>query len=324
MKKKYLFALLIVLINFSFAQTKAVVKPKKVVYKKAENGLAYKFFDRDEKLNKPIVGDKLRVILNYSNSKDSVLFNSQNPSVNNGKGYVDFELGPPTFKGCFEDALMMMSVGDSASFQINADSVFIKTFKLNQLPPYVESGSLLTFNVKMLEILSAENLDLIKNLNEEINSLSIEVSKLKEQIAIDNYIRENKITVKPNDKGVYFIQTLKGKKATKPEKGDTVVVNYVGRMLSGKVFDTNIMDIAKKDSIYSEQGSYKPIDLPFNSGNTIPGWDEGVGMMTVGSKAKFIIPSKMAYGENGLGNAIPPYTPIVFEVELVNIKPQKK
>jgi len=327
MKKVHFIIYFICLFSFvAFAQTPnktGSTKPKKVTYKKAENGVYFKFHTHDEKLTKPVVGDKLRVKLSYSSSKDSVLFDTNDPKVNQGKKYIDFELGPASFKASFEDALMMLSVGDSASFQISADSVFTKTFFMKEVPSYIEKGSMLTFNVKLLEIIKAEHLNLVKDLNEELNKLSIELAKLKEQKSIDDYVRDNNIKVKPNENGVYFINLVKGKTA-KVQKGDTITVNYVGRTLSGKTFDTNIETVAKKDSIYNEKGSYKPIDLPFGVGSTIPGWEQGIEQMTVGSKAKFIVPSSQAYGENGLGGPIGPYTAILFEVELLGIKPQKK
>ena len=308
---------------FSTAIGFAQVKPQKAVYRKAENGVLYKFFEQDKSLSKPKVGDKLRVSLNYLNNKDSVLFDSSDPKINQGKKYIEFELGPSSFKGSFEEALMMMSIGDSASFQLSADSVFIKTFFMKEIPRYIEKGSLLTFNVKLYEILSSDNFSMMRNLNDEINKLTAELAQLKEQMAINDYIKTNNIKQKPTATGLYYIPVVKGN-TTKVQKGDTIKVNYIGRLLDGKVFDTNIEAVAKKDSIYSEKGQYKPFDLPFGTGNVIPGWDQGIELMTVGSKSKFIIPSNLAYGEKGLGKAIPPFAPLLFEVELISIKPVKK
>jgi len=87
--------------------------------------------------------------------------------------------------------------------------------------------------------------------------------------------------------------------------GDTVEVNYKGMFLDGKVFD-------------SSEGSPVPVKFPIGVGAVIKGWDEALTMMNVGGKAKILIPSELAYGANGAQNVIPPYTPLVFEVEIIN------
>jgi len=317
--KTKIIALFSLLLTITASAQFVGTKAKKIIYKKAESGIFYKFFEQDKNLSKPKTGDKIRVSLSYLNSKDSLLFDSSDPKVNQGKKFIEFELGAPSFKGSFEDALMMMSIGDSASFQLSADSVFTKTFFMKELPKYIEKGSLLTFNVKLMEILTSGNFETMRTLNEDIAKLNMIIAQLKEKNSIYDYLKANNIKEKPTDAGLYYIPVLKGKTA-KPQKGDTVKVNYVGRLLNGKVFDTNIEAVAKKDSIYNEKGVYKPLDLPFNLGNVIPGWDQGIELMTVGSKAKFIIPSSLAYGDKGLGEVIPPFSALMFEVELISIK----
>ena len=94
---------------------------------------------------------------------------------------------------------------------------------------------------------------------------------------------------------------------TKAEKGKTVSVHYKGQLLDGTVFDS----------------SYKrnqPIDFPLGVGQVIPGWDEGIGLLNVGDKARLVIPSHLAYGSQGAGGVIPPDANLIFDVELVNVK----
>src|SRR3954466_10667942 len=90
-------------------------------YEMSENGLYSKFYTQDEKGVKPKEGDVVRIIMSWKNSKDSVLFDSKKGNPN-GTNYIEFPLQKSTFKGSFEDALYSMSVGDSASFIISADS----------------------------------------------------------------------------------------------------------------------------------------------------------------------------------------------------------
>lgn len=91
-----------------------------------------------------------------------------------------------------------------------------------------------------------------------------------------------------------------------PESGQTVSVHYKGMFADGKEFDN----------------SYKrgnPISFPVGMGNVIPGWDEGIQLLKVGDKARFVIPSDLGYGSRGAGGVIPPNATLVFDVELVSI-----
>lgn len=101
-----------------------------------------------------------------------------------------------------------------------------------------------------------------------------------------------------------ILQTGEGKK---PTKGANVSVHYKGQLLDGTVFDS----------------SYKrkqPIDFSVGVGQVIAGWDEGILLLSVGDKARFVIPSNLAYGENGAGGVIPPNATLIFDVELMDVK----
>lgn len=101
-----------------------------------------------------------------------------------------------------------------------------------------------------------------------------------------------------------IIQKGNGSKA---EKGKTVSVHYEGALVNGTVFDS----------------SYKrnqPIDFKLGVGQVIPGWDEGISLLKVGDKARFVIPSNLAYGSAGAGGVIPGDATLVFDVELMKVK----
>ena len=90
-------------------------------------------------------------------------------------------------------------------------------------------------------------------------------------------------------------------------KGVTVSVHYKGQLTDGTVFDS----------------SYKrkePIEFKLGMGQVIAGWDEGISLLRVGDKARFVIPSNLGYGNRGAGGAIPPNANLIFDVELVDIK----
>lgn len=101
-----------------------------------------------------------------------------------------------------------------------------------------------------------------------------------------------------------FIQKGNGKQA---EAGKTVAVHYEGSLENGKVFDSS----------YPRK---KPIEFKLGIGQVIEGWDEGIALLQVGDKARFVIPSDLAYGSRGAGGAIPPNAILIFDVELMDVK----
>jgi FKBP-type peptidyl-prolyl cis-trans isomerase FklB len=109
--------------------------------------------------------------------------------------------------------------------------------------------------------------------------------------------------VKETASGLQYVVEKEGEGA-QPGSQDEVTVHYTGKLLDGTVFDSSV-----------NRG--EPATFPLN--RVIPGWTEGVQLMKEGAKYTFFIPSDLAYGAQGVPNAIPPHSTLIFEVELIKV-----
>lgn len=125
----------------------------------------------------------------------------------------------------------------------------------------------------------------------------------------EKYLADNKAKegVTTTASGLQY-QVLVAKDGPKPSAIDTVKVHYTGTLIDGTKFDSSI-----------DRG--EPVSFPLNQ--VIPGWTEGVQLMSVGSKYKFVIPYNLGYGERGSG-PIPAFSTLIFEVELLDVKKFKE
>jgi cyclophilin family peptidyl-prolyl cis-trans isomerase len=126
--------------------------------------------------------------------------------------------------------------------------------------------------------------------------------------------------------GLHYVITQKGG-GKKPASGAKVFIHYSGFLENGMLFDSSVESVAKTygkwDANRSQQLGYKPI--PFDIGNKtgmIPGFIEGIELMSIGDKATVFIPSNLGYGEAGAQGVIPPNANIIFEMELLETMPK--
>jgi FKBP-type peptidyl-prolyl cis-trans isomerase FkpA len=138
-------------------------------------------------------------------------------------------------------------------------------------------------------------------------SAEIEAELIKDWL---EYVAGNGNDVDTTSTGLFYIVENEGTGPT-VLTGDSLTVKYVGFFMDGVIFD-NSLDFG--DGTYSY--IHKDTDP---KKRMISGWEDGVEVMRKGSKAVFLIPSEKAYGVNGYGR-IPPYTPLLFQIEIVDIK----
>lgn len=276
-------------------------------YKKTETGLQYLFY-KSNNSTKPKEGDLMYCNLIFKkikNGEDSVFFTS----IQADTGTI-YTADKPACVGCIEEGFMMMSEGDSATFIASADSFFLNTNK-QDLPGYFNKGEMIKFEVKMIRIVTQEQ---IKAQKEEL--------KYREERTLAEYLKRKKISVPPTVSGLYFWKDERGGNgcSAMAEDGDMVEIRYVTQLLNEKVYELH-----PGLSILDEEGYGMEEIIIFKIGKNlvIPGLEEAVKKMRCGTEAYLIIPSKLAYDEEtGSVNLIMPNKASSLSSSWANLEPE--
>ncbi|KAA1246475.1 peptidylprolyl isomerase [Aquimarina sp. RZ0] len=154
-----------------------------------------------------------------------------------------------------------------------------------------------------------------------------EIAKKFPAIAAEYEELKKKATKLESGLEILFLEKGNG---TQPKSGEIVNVNYKGFFTDGKIFDTNLIEVAKEFGLYDPNSQrakhpkgYAPIQMPYSpDAQMIPGFKEGIQKMKVGDKAVLFIPSHLAYGERGR-TPIPPNADLIFELEILSIQDQQ-
>jgi len=167
----------------------------------------------------------------------------------------------------------------------------------------------------LLEAMKAQNegADTLMTLEEAQGIMQAQQVKAAEEKASaakaegEKFLAENAARdgVTTTDSGLQYEVLTPAEDGAKPSIDDTVSVHYVGTLIDGTEFDSSV-------------ARGEPASFPLKG--VIPGWTEGLQLMNLGSKFKFVIPSDLAYGDRGAGQNIGPGETLVFEVELLEIQ----
>lgn len=273
----------------------------------------YQLFSAKSKNPKPAEGDQLMVHYRLRNANNVV-----DESYARGPA-MPVPMMPEAQTNFFSHPLSLMNAGDSLRMRVPSDSIReeLKKFQLDQVFPV---GSVLELDYKVESVKSkaeveAEQAKAMAEQQAEKAKIDAEKPKIIARApAVE--AQTQALIAKYNAKSVKALSTPSGLKyviheegtGVQAQKGMNVAVHYCGMLLSdGKKFDSSF-----------DRG--EPIPFPLGMGRVIQGWDEGIALLKVGSKATLIIPYNLAYGEQGAGGVIGPKADLVFYVELVSAK----
>ena len=251
-----------------------------------------------------VKGDFVKINLTVSSIDDKKIFSSidQNRPIT-------FEYGKPFDSKGFDDAIGKMKLGSKAKVIVPSARAFGEVGrKNNQGMEIIAPFSPVIYDVEVLEVKTKAEHEKAAKEEEAKAKKAADDAKNNESGLIAKYVKDNKITVKPTASGLYYIEKVKGTGA-KAVKGKKVKVHYTGRLFNGKVFDSSL-----------DRKPSTPYEFVLGTNQVIAGWDEGIALMNVGGKATLIVPSALGYGAQGGGAVIPPFSPLVFDVELIEVE----
>ena len=208
------------------------------------------------------------------------------------------------------DAQVLKNDKDKLSYSIGID--LGKNFKKQGISVNPEAlakgmqdgmtgGKQLLTDKQMKEVLTKFQKDLMEKRTADFNKKAEENKKEGQTFLKKNKKKEGVVTL---PSGLQY-KILKEGKGKKPNKEDTVTVEYTGRLISGEVFD-------------STEKSGKP--ATFKLSQVIPGWTEALQLMPEGSTWEIYVPSDLAYGPRSVGGPIGPNETLIFKIRLVDIK----
>ena len=291
-----IFFLLFVIVFFSCRKGKEL---------KTDSGFKYILYTETKGV-KAKIGDYITMTMVYRNSKDSILYDSRT----NGNP-IRFRLEKIPFMGSFEDGLTYLAENDSATFYVPADSLYNYLYKsrgaemiLQQQTGFIP-GSFLKFDIKLNKIQNDAQA-------EEEMQMQMSANERKEGIDLANYIDRKKITDSPDAEG-YYLMIHENGNGQAIDSGKVVTVEYEGRFMNDSVFDGTKM-------------AGHPYKFISGAHHVVKGWEMVMKKLHAGDKITLILPSRLAYGEEGIQNQqngtfiVPPYAPLVFDIEIISVE----
>lgn len=274
---------------------------------KTVDGLEYAIVKDAAGDKHPQTGDILEMHLRMS-IDDSLITDTRDKSKGGDGKAVQIPL-QESFKGDFWSGLKFMTAGDSAVFLVSVDTIINQIKKQQpggEVPPLLKGKKKVKYEVVMISIKTKDEMQ------KEMDAKNSEQAATDDKL-LQDYFAKNNIQATKTASGMYYVISNEGSGET-IKAGQTAEMKYIGTTLDGKVFDANMGPEAKRT---------EALPVQVGQGMVIRGWDEGLQLLKKGGKAKFFIPSTLAYGSQPMGDAIPANSVLIFDVEVVDVKDAK-
>ena len=235
---------------------------------------------------------------------DFTVCTAQGDTIMNSFGVepVEMQYGEEFIGEGVTEAIGMVPEGGMMRFVVPSSLAFDSVGYEEFILPYTP----LVMRLKMNKVMDKETYEKHKAAEEAKQAAEKERLKNKESQAIADYIKSNSITEQPTESGLYILNREEGE-GNVAQWGDEVAVHYVLRNLKG-------------EPIESSYDYGRPMVFTVGGGEMIHAIDEALMTMAPGAKVTLLTPSELAFGEFILGESLPPYSPLIIDLELVEIK----
>ncbi len=244
---------------------------------------------------KPTNGQMCSVFLTVKQLDGKELFTNfeENP--------LDIEFGKEFDTKGLMEGLALMREGETAKLIVPSE-IGVGPAGKDGVPPFTT----IIYEVKLDKIKTIEQVKKDRVQRKIQNEQEVKELKDAEENRINTFLLEHNINTTPLESGLYFINTKDGE-GPYPVDGDKVKVHYILHNTEGKLLQSS----------YDQNQTF---DFELGTNAVIKGWEEAIKLMQKGSKATIIVPSKLAYGSRDRSKDIPPYSALVFDLELIDVE----
>jgi FKBP-type peptidyl-prolyl cis-trans isomerase len=262
-------------------------------YTSSGKGFYYQYHKIGEQNQTVALTDYVTADISYHTLTDSLFFSAKR----------QFQLKDPDYSGSIDECFLKMSIGDSATFILPAKQFFSLTLG-REVPSFIDSTGFFKVSINLLNRQSEEQFE-----KEKLEFLAwIEDFAIYEKTKLSNYLSSRTNDYKMESQGFYKLIVEEGA-GDKVKRGDTLVLNYEGKFLNGKYFDSTYKRNRSFEYIYGTEWQ------------VIKGMEMAVSGMKEGEKSIFVLPSELAFGNMGNSNgAIPPFSTLIYEIKLEQIR----
>lgn len=235
---------------------------------------------------------------------DFMMADPENDTIINSFGIepMVLQVGEEFMGAGFTEALSLVPAGGTMHFVIPSALAFDST----GFDPYILPYTPLTVKLTMNQVMDKAQYEKKLELQRAEKEAAKERAKAMEPQLIEEYLKANGITETPTESGLYILRVKEGS-GKLAQNGDEVLVHYVLKTLKGEVLDSSYD--------YDD-----PMLLKVGEDEVFAAFDEALLTMSTGSKVSMIVPSSLAFGEEDFGEELPPYSPMLMELELVEIR----
>ncbi|HOI31165.1 MAG: FKBP-type peptidyl-prolyl cis-trans isomerase [Bacteroidales bacterium] len=265
-------------------------------FDKSENNVYIRYHEKGDATVSAALNDVVSVKMKYY-LEDTVLFDTKlfdEP--------LKFPIIKPTFEGDLYAALAELHEGDSVTIVVPADSFYMVTAGIATLPDFVIPGSPMYFDIRLLSIQTEAEV-----IAEE--QAFLRQRKEEEQIKLESLLQSLNGAYETMESGL-FVMDLKTGKGRKPKSGDILMMHFTISDMDGNQLFTSL--------------GRDPMEVTYGQPFDTKGFDEGIGYLRKGGKNRLIVPSSLAFDSLGRGQMVLPYTTLIYETELVDIKTREQ